>query len=223
MIVSAVLLAAGCDMPSLEDLDEPKGDSTLTLLPSIVNVEVGVPATFTAKGGKAPYTFGASEGSVTIVNATTVTFAPTAEDTYIITVTDAAGAECEATVMATATVPLSVSPASITVEAGTTVHLIASGGEGGFWFEPVNGAGDLTTISGTEATYRAVNPEVARIRLHSGPVDFADAILTITDPPTLELTPMSVALDPDTSIHVHSHRGHGRLRIFELESPARFR
>ena len=54
VIVSSVLLAAGCDMPSLEDLDEPKGGSTLALLPATVNVVVALMPPSRRRAGRHP-------------------------------------------------------------------------------------------------------------------------------------------------------------------------
>jgi hypothetical protein len=197
-IVLTALLLAGCDMPSLLDLDEPAGDSTLALLPSAVNLEVSTQTTFTAKGGESPYTFEASDGTIVPSGSTANYTAPPIAGTYIVSVTDADGIVSEATVMVTATVPLNVSPASITVAAGTTVELVASGGSGGYWFELGMGAfGTLTSTGSTTATYRTVNAESAQITLHSGS-DSVDAHLTFTDPPTLSIVPALVALYVNT-------------------------
>jgi hypothetical protein len=199
VLATAILLLTTCGMPSLEDLDLPPGtgDSILVLLPATVNVEVNTHAVFTAKGGRAPYSFEASEGSINASATTADYLVPGAPGTYIVSVTDAEGSLSEATVMATGTVPLNVSPATITVEAGTTVHLFASGGTGGYTFIKQQGDGDLTPGSDT-ATYIAYNADTAIIKVTSGSYETFSVIVS-SAPPALNISPTDITLPPNTA------------------------
>jgi hypothetical protein len=200
-LATMTLLLANCNMPSLGDLDLPTGpgtgDSGLALLPSEVNVEVGTETTFTATGGRAPYTFESNLGPLPSSGAT-VKFTPPAADTYILSVTDADGTMSEATVMATATVPLTVSPTNITVPAGTTVNLIASGGTGSYDFIPWPASGTLNHVNYTgTATYVSYYAENALIRVTSGTSEVFSIIVSST-PPDLHISPSSITLPTNT-------------------------
>ncbi len=124
--------------------------------------------------------------------------APGAAGTYILTVTDADENLTEATAIVTDAIPLSVSPAIITVTVGTTVTLVASGGNGTYAFVPLSGGGTLIQLTGLDAnkaTYRSLSPETAQIEVDSGLTESVSAFITSTTPTgRLEISPSSVSL-----------------------------
>lgn len=204
----AVFLFSECNMPSLQDLDQPLGKSTLVLVPSTVNLKTGETTTFSASGGTSPYTFSVEPGEGTI-GQNGLYQAPGMEGTYIVTVTDATGDSTEATVMVTTSVPLSVSPASITVAAGTTVTLVASGGTGAYNISRWAGSGVFHFTPGTStATYVSYYVDNALIRVTSGSEEVF-AMIVSNAPPPLQITPSSITLPPDTSFTFTATGGAG--------------
>jgi hypothetical protein len=160
-MAAAALFLSSCDFPSLRDLDIPpaSGKSSLMLLPSTVNLKTGESITFTATGGTTPYTFTVEpaepDGGTIDAGVTTALYtAPPTAGTYIVTVTDRSNNSTEATVMATAAIPLSVTPVSSTVPVGAVVTLVASGGNGSYEFVPPGTGILIHSGSSNMATYQ---------------------------------------------------------------------
>ncbi len=171
----------------------PAGPKTLTLVPETVNVPVSTFVKFTAMGGVPPYTWAEdTNGTDGSIDPSGLYTAPTTAGTYTVSVTDSDGASQEATVFASATVPLTINPAAITIATGGSVTFSASGGSGNYSWSLLQGDGTLTS-----ATYAAPGfAETAKIRLTDTTTsDTRDATVTVTAPPTvLTISPTTVSL-----------------------------
>ncbi len=157
----------------------------ITLVPVTVNVPVSAFVKFTAQGGVPPYAWAVdTNGTDGSIDPTGLYTAPTIAGTYTVSVTDSDGASQEATVFASATVPLSISPAAITIATDGSVTFSASGGSGNYDWSLLQGDGTLDSAS---ATYTAPGfAETAKIRLTDTTTsDTRDATVTVTAPPTV--------------------------------------
>jgi hypothetical protein len=189
--LSGILDAPPPDAPPPDS--PPAGPMALTLVPVTVNVPVSALVKFTAQGGVPPYAWAEdTNGTGGSIDPTGLYTAPTIAGTYTVSVTDSDGASQEATVFASATVPLSISPATITIAADGSVTFLASGGSGNYDWSLLQGDGTLAS-----ATYTAPGfAETAKIRLtDTATSDTRDATVTVTAPPAvLTISPTTVSL-----------------------------
>jgi hypothetical protein len=196
----AVLLAgvlSGCGNFSLSGILDatppdapPAAIETLTLVPVTVNVLVSAIVKFTALGGVPPYTWAEdTNGTDGSIDSTGLYRAPATAGTYTVSVTDSAGAFQESTVIASATVPLSIHPVSISIAAGGSVSFLASGGVGSYTWSKVSGAGNLSGNTYT-APFAA---EMAKIRVtdSDAPPTSVNATITVSAPLPLVISPSS--------------------------------
>jgi hypothetical protein len=206
---AAAGLLAGCGNFSLSDiLDAPPPGGlpieprVLTLVPVTVNVPVSTATVstvvkFTAQGGILPYVWAEdTNGTDGSIDSTGLYTVPEAPGTYTVSVTDDAGAFSESTVMASLTVPLSISPAAITIGAGSSVTFTASGGLGSYGWSLTQGGGSFTPGLAS-ATYTAPGfAESAKITLTDTTTsDTRDAFVTVTAAPTvLTISPTTISL-----------------------------
>ena len=215
-VAVACALLAGCgNFSVLGILDAPppppppSEESTLRLYPATVNVLTNGTQRFTATGGTGGYSFSVLEGIAGgSVDSTGLYTAPAAPGTYSVIVTDSSGATSEAVAQVSAAIPLSISPASTTVNAGSVAHFTASGGSGAkIWAR--TGVGGLTYSGGTAdytAPWQGETSAVISVTDSSGTVT---ATVTIIPPPALQITPVTADMIAGTSVTFAADGGSG--------------
>ncbi len=137
LVIFAIgILAAliGCGNFSLSSiLDGPPGGPTgpvvLTVAPDTVNATTGTTVQFTAQGGLPPYAWSEDTDSG-LINGSGMYTVPSAVGTYTVTVTDSEGSSLDATVIASSLIPLTISPTSLTIDAGASAAFSGNGGSG---------------------------------------------------------------------------------------------
>ena len=199
----------------------PIGITTLSLAPTTVNATTGSAVQFTARGGILPYTWAADAGSPPANGLYTV---PGTPGTYTVTVTDAAGITQEATVIATAVIPLSLSPAGtpaapLTVNIGSTISFTAAGASESYTWD-VPSLGSLAP-SGSTAVYTATSAGTTTVTVRDqfNPSDFREATISIVTPVTLTISPKAPAILIGGSVSFSAGGGSGSYS-FRLVSGA---
>ena len=200
-LIFACVLLAGCNIFSMAGiLDGPpsggstSAPSTLKLLPDAVNVPVNGTRQFTATGGTPGYSYSVqAEGAGGSIDPSGLYTAPASSGTDTIVVTDSAGDTCESTAMVTASVSLSITPVTITLGAGATVIFTASGGTSPYTYSVSVGSGTIN--SGTGFFTAPPNAESDTVRVIDAASNTADAIVTVTNPPTLQISPATATLN----------------------------
>jgi len=117
---------------------------------AVTNEQTGIG--FTLVGGKAPYQFSASEGTLLQQNEDMYFYQPIATGTKTLIVTDSLGTTNTAIV--TVVKPLQAIPAQAALQAGESLQLEASGGGDG-QYTWVATQGTLSALTGTKVTYTA--------------------------------------------------------------------
>lgn len=176
----------------------PPGAKALTIAPSTVNAEVkpGSTVQFTASGGSGSYTWTEDTDSG-LVNGTGRYTVPAIAGTYTVSVRDnGTGETQEATVFATATIPLSISPTMVNVNTGSVTTFTASGGSP-FYSWSTSGSGLLSPLTGPATTYHAPpGGETITVTVtdNGGTGISVHADVIVTDPPVLTISPKKTAI-----------------------------
>jgi hypothetical protein len=201
-LIFACVLLAGCNIFSmagiLDNAPSSSGSgasSTLNLVPAAANILVSQQRRFTATGGAGGYSYSVEAGGVggTIINSTGLYTAPAIPGTDTILVTDSAGDTCESTAMVTASVPLTITPATISLGAGGTVAFTASGGTLPYTYSVTAGTGTINPGTGFFTA-----PPIAEsdtVRVTDGALNTAVASVTVTNPPALQISPTTATLN----------------------------
>lgn len=159
----------------------------LAINPASKVVPVNTSFTFTAKGGKAPYTFSIASGAgIASIDANSGLFLAVAvSNSIVVRVTDALGDTSNAVVTSSTQLGASVSPSS-TISVGGSAVITASGGSGSYNFRMQ--AGSLGSLNSN--VYLA--PTVAGIYY----VEISDA-LTPTLTATIPIVVVELCISPD--------------------------
>jgi len=124
----------------------------VTISPETLTLNVGGSQTFTASGGKSPYTFSLPSGGGVINSSTGAFTAGTTAGVYTVRVVDALGQLAEATVNLQPALALVPNTAQIRV--GENQVFSVQGGVAPFTFEVISGLG---TVNSSTRTYTAPN------------------------------------------------------------------
>ncbi|MCM2323523.1 MAG: hypothetical protein NDJ90_09705, partial [Oligoflexia bacterium] len=166
----------------------------LRISPASLTLAKGSPFTFSAMGGKPPYTFAVTSGGGSFL-APGVYTAPSAAGTSTVTVTDAESQTATCTV--TVTESLSFSIPSITLMVGDTHTFSAAGGVPPYAFTVPSGAFSL--VSGTEYRADIVGTHSVQVMDSQSPTaNSATAIVVVN--PTLTISPAVTALAVGNSL-----------------------
>jgi hypothetical protein len=208
VVFGILAVMAGCGNFSLSSLlDTPPGGPSvpreLSISPATINAETSSDVQFTAQGGAGGYEWSADVGSITVDGLYAV---PTSSGTYTVTVTDDAGITRDATVIATASIPLSLSPAGtpalpIVVSTGSATTFNAAGGSGSYTWEK-DGGGTLAPAGDTALFTAPAGAEVVTVRVRDAlaPTVFREATVSVTVPVTLTISPKAPAILVGTTV-----------------------
>jgi hypothetical protein len=201
--LSGILDAPPPDAPPLDapPLDAPPPDAppagpkALTLVPVTVNVPVSAVVKFTAQGGIPPYAWAEdTNGTDGFIDSAGLYTAPSTPGTYTVSVTDSDGTSQEATVFASVMVPLSISPATVTLSTDSSFTFAASGGAGSYTYDVSFGSGTINSSTGVYIAPGLVEAD-NRVSVTDAMSAIAEAVVTLVEPPaTLQITPSSVFL-----------------------------
>jgi hypothetical protein len=200
ILIAVLSVLAGCGNFTLSGLldsppDIPPGPRSLALAPSTVNAETSSVVQFTVSGGSGSYTWTEDTDSGLVDGAGRYTV-PALAGTYTVTVRDNGTDETrDATVFATTTIPLAISPTTVTLPAGGGFTFSATGGTGIYLFV-VSPDGTVGTInaSGEYTAPPIVGiPNTDTVVVTSGS-ESRTAIITLTEPPLLGVSPAEITL-----------------------------
>jgi plastocyanin len=196
---SAFTLAGLLDTAPADTSPTGGSSSTLKLVPDSANVLVSQQRKFTATGGAGGYSYDVQEGAAGgSIDSNGLYAAPAVPGTYTIVVTDSADAIYEATVMVTASIPLTITPVTITISAGATVAFTASGGISSYTYSASAGSINSGTGFYTAPAIAGSYPDVQTVHVTDG-TSTADAVVTIMSPPSLQISPPTATLNAGSS------------------------
>jgi hypothetical protein len=201
----------GTDTVRVTDDDSNTSDATVTVLehlrisPSTATVSTGGGATFSASGGKAPYTFSIHSGSGSINPSTGVYTAPGSAGSDEVKVTDDSGNFDIAAVTITAPAPLQISPTSVTVSTGNSTSFSANGGPSPYTFSVYSGAGSINGTTGVYTAPGSAGTEIVRVTDNAG--DTRDATVTVTSTGLLSISPASAVIEQNTTFDFSADGG----------------
>lgn len=160
--------------------------SPLQILPSKISLTGGMSTTFSAQGGKSPYSYALLSGEGTVGSTTGSYTAPTESGKATLAVQDALGRTTVAHIdIVGITQPLSLSPATLTMAINTNFILAAQGGTSSYIFSIVSGGGSINPHGQFTAP---AAPGVTILEVSDG-VHSSQSTVTITS--ALQLSPSS--------------------------------
>ena len=162
----------------------------LAISPAAITIQVGTAVTFTATGADT-YLFSKYSGVGTI-DAGGVYSSPV-EGTAVVRVTDNYDRTQDAAVTVNPP-PLVLSPASITIQAGSAVTFTATGGTPAYTYSMQSGVGSIDPVSG-EYTSSVTGSATVKVTDSKLPVHRSTTATVTVDPPPappLNLSPISV-------------------------------
>jgi plastocyanin len=170
----------------------------LAISPATITLQVGNTVIFSADGG-ASYTFEvlSGVGSIATLDSLTAEYsAGSSEGTAIVRVTDNYLRTQDAAVTVNP-LPLTLSPSSIAIQAGSSVTFTGEGGTRPYTFTKESGTGSITKTSDTTALYTSSVEGSAVVKVTDSHSRTDTASVTIDPPPAppLNLGPASVNVE----------------------------
>lgn len=191
--------APGTDTVRVTDSLGNKSDAVITILapfslsPPTLQITVNNLYTFTAAGGKPPYTFDIVSGTGTIDPDTGEFTAPGAADTTVISASDTAGNYGTSTVTVIPAGALLISPTSITLNVNGTVTFSATGGTAPYEFTIHSGTGIVGLTTGAYTAPAAPGTDIVRLTDDDGST--SDAVVSVVSSGPLAINPSSVVME----------------------------
>jgi hypothetical protein len=190
--LAGVIILAACTPFSFYDtLDAKEEEKKLEVSPASITMPANQACSFTALGGKPPYSFSIVVGVGSIDPDTGLYTAPAGEGTATIEVKDAKGRRRQAWVTVTPPnyLALSLSPLSAILNVHNQVEFSAFGGQPPYLYSVVSGPGVINPVNGK---YVATDtPGLAAVRV-------ADAASQIAESTVEVLAPFAISPDQAT-------------------------
>ncbi|MFP4564796.1 MAG: hypothetical protein ACLFRY_15970, partial [Spirochaetia bacterium] len=202
--------SAGTATVQVEDSTTSTSDAVVTILehlrisPSAATVSTGGSTTFSASGGKSPYTFSMHSGNGSVDSSTGDYTAPGSAGTDEVKVTDDSGNFDIATVTVSAPSPFQISPTSVTVSVGESITFTAAGGTTPYEFTRYSGVG---TVNLTTGEYSSPSPGTAVVRVTDDAGNTRDATVTVTSTGPLTIDPSSAVIEQNTAFNFSANGG----------------
>ena len=167
----------------------------LSLSPASLIIQTGNLVTFTGAGGTSPYSYTKVSG-VGGIDPSSGLYTSPVEGTAIVRVTDARARTQDASIIVDPP-PLTLSPTSVTIQAGSSVSFTGAGGTPPYAYSKDWGVGGIHSSSGL---YTSSTPGTAMVRVTDSRTPTgrtATASVTVAPPPAppLELSPVSVNVE----------------------------
>ena len=143
---SATIQVTDSDSPPASKQSTVEIFEPLEINPRVVTVTAGRSYSFTATGGKTPYTYSVFSGGGSFSGSTYT--APLIPGTATIQVSDSLGNHDQATVTVSPLGPLTITPTAVTLRLNAAVTFNASGGISPYAFSIVSGYGTIDSASG---------------------------------------------------------------------------
>jgi hypothetical protein len=177
----------------------------LNINPKSTGVFTAGTVTFSAGGGSGTYTYALHSGSGSVIGATYT--APGFATVDIVRVTDTNTLQTDDATVTVTTVPvvLTISPKSITIDAGASTTLAAGGGILPYSYSRLSGGGALAGAVYT-APWAATT---AVIRVTDSLLATDDATITVIAPPSLVVSPGTTTLNVGQNVTFSGSGGTG--------------
>jgi hypothetical protein len=184
LTVLAALVFAACRPFSFYDtLDaRDKEEKKLEVSPASITLPANQACSFTAQGGKPPYSFSILVGVGSIDPETGLYTAPAGEGTATVEVKDAKGNRREAwvTVIPPGALTLTLSPVSAILNIHNRIEFSAFGGQPPYAYSVVSGPGVINPVTGQ---YLAnATPGLATVRVTDGASKIAESTVEVLAP-----------------------------------------
>lgn len=152
--------------------------ATINVLPTSVTLAGGSSQTFTATGGTGSFRWSISNTNLGSIVATTGVFtaAGTTAGSLIVTATDTAGSNGNASITIISTT-LAVTPATISIPVGAKLTFTAAGGTGTYFW--TSGAPTIGTIDFTSGAFTAVAAGSVTVTAQDTDNNTANATITV--------------------------------------------
>lgn len=212
--ISVLFFLSGCNQPF--NLADALGvGSDLNLSPSAIQINTGATINFSANGGIAPYTFSlqTSIGGVGEDLTGSTYTAPDTPGSALIRVTDAEGNYRTSTVSVVlpgGSVPLFISPSSISLNAGNSIVFAAAGGSAPYSFSlltPIGGTGESLGAATYTAPDDTAGVAVVRVTDNIGATSDATINVSVPAPIVLNINPTSINLNLNDVINFSASGG----------------
>lgn len=184
----------------------------LAITPSTATIASTGTQSFSSSGGVSPYTYSINSGPGSI-NSSTGLYTAASAGTVVVRVTDSLTNTSDAAL--TVNGPLTVSPVTAYVVAGSDLALTPSGGVSPYSFSIVVGAGMIDTVTGVYSA--AATTGSATLRTTDATAATADTAVTIYNP--LILSPLTITMSINGTTTFTASGGVGAL-TFSVSSGA---
>ncbi len=218
-LAGLVALALGACTPFsfYDTLDAKEEEKKLEVSPASITLPANQACSFTALGGKPPYSFSILVGVGSIDPDTGLYTAPAGEGTATIEVTDAKGHRRQAwvTVIPPGSLTLTLSPLSAILNVHNQIEFSAFGGQPPYLYSVVSGPGAINPVNGKYVA--AAMPGLATVRV-------ADAASQTSESMVEVLAPFAISPDEATvsatSTCLFAASGGKPPYVYALLSPA---
>jgi hypothetical protein len=182
-LAALVLAFAACTPFSFYDtLDTKDEEKKLEVSPASISLPANQACSFTALGGKPPYSFAILVGVGSIDPETGLYTAPAGEGTATVQVKDAKGNHREAsvTVIPPGALTLTLSPVSAILNIHNQIEFLAFGGQPPYAYSVVSGPGVINPVTGQ---YLAnATPGLATVHATDGASEIAESTVEVLAP-----------------------------------------
>jgi hypothetical protein len=205
--------SAGSATVRVTDSDTPPttNDAAVTIYepffinPSSKTLTIDSSFTFSATGGKTPYTFSIESGTGSIDSGTGEYTAPSSPDTAVVRATDDLGNFSEASVTITPPAPLLIDPTEITLNINDTTTFTATGGTPPYDYTIQSGSGSIGLSTGDYTAPAAPGTDIVKVTDSVSATSTAEVSIVSIGP--LSIVPTSVVVEQNETYNFAADGG----------------